>query len=45
MADMFGFTPVDWNEYLVALVLAFLVIPVVEVVKLIQRHTAKTAAH
>ena len=45
VADMFGFTPVDWNEYLVALVLAFLVIPVVEVVKLIQRHTAKTAAH
>ncbi len=41
VANMFGFTPVDWKEYLVALALAFLVIPVVEVVKLIQRHLAK----
>ena len=43
VADMFGFTPVDLNEYLVALALAFLVIPVVEVVKAIQRSTAKAA--
>src|SRR5699024_4779335 len=37
VADLFGFTPVDLNEYLVALVLAFLVIPIVEIVKAIQR--------
>ena len=43
VAGLFGFTPVDLNEYLVALALAFLVIPVVEVVKAIQRSTAKAA--
>ena len=41
VANLFGFTPVDLGEYLVALALAFLVIPVVEIVKLIQRSTAK----
>ena len=44
VANMFGFTPVDWKEYLVALALAFLVIPVVEVVKAIQRGMSKQAA-
>ena len=44
VANMFGFTPVDLNEYLVALLLAFVVIPVVEVVKAIQRGMSKQAA-
>ena len=44
VADMFGFTPVDLNEYLVALVLAFLVIPIVEIVKAIQRSIASSKA-
>ena len=44
VANMFGFTPVDWNEYLVALALAFLVIPIVEIVKAIQRGMSKQAA-
>ena len=44
VANLFGFTPVDWNEYLVALVLAFLVIPIVEIVKAIQRSIAKSQA-
>ena len=42
VADLFGFTPVDLNEYLVALVLAFLVIPIVEIVKAIQRSIASS---
>lgn len=37
VANAFGFTPVDWKEYGIALVLAFLVIPIVEIVKLFQR--------
>ncbi len=37
VANMFGFTPVDWKEYLVALALAVLIIPIVELVKLVQR--------
>ena len=44
VADMFGFTPVDWSEYLVALILAFLVIPIVEIVKAIQRAVSKSKA-
>ncbi len=40
LANAFGFTPVGWTEYGIALALAFLVIPVVEVVKLIQRRCA-----
>ena len=44
VANMFGFTPVDWNEYLVALALAFVVIPIVEIVKAIQRGMSKQAA-
>ncbi len=37
IADLFGFTPVSWPEYGIALALAFCVIPVVEVIKFIQR--------
>lgn len=43
LANAFGFTPVGWTEYGIALSLAFLVIPVVEVVKLIQRRHAGQA--
>ena len=41
IADAFGFTPVGWAEYGIALVLAVLVIPVVELVKFFQRRAAK----
>ena len=37
LAQMFGFTSVEWNEYLVAIGLGFMVIPVVELVKWIRR--------
>lgn len=43
LADAFGFTPVGWTEYGIALGLAFLVIPIVEVVKFIQRRHAGQA--
>lgn len=38
VASLFGFTPISLTEYLVALGLAILVIPVVELVKFCQRH-------
>ena len=41
IADAFGFTPVGWAEYGIALALAVLVIPVVEIVKFFQRRAAK----
>ena len=41
IASAFGFTPIGWMEYGIALVLAILVIPVVEIVKAIQRACAK----
>ncbi len=41
VANAFGFTPVDWKEYGIALVLAFLVIPIVEIVKFFQRKAKK----
>ena len=41
LAAAFGFTPIGWREYGIALALAVLVIPIVETVKLIQRRTAK----
>ena len=37
LAGAFGFTPIGLQEYAIAMGLAFLVIPVVELVKLIQR--------
>ena len=37
LAQAFGFTPISWMEYLVAVALAVTVIPVVEVVKFFQR--------
>ncbi len=41
IANAFGFTPIGWDEYGIAMALAILVIPVVELVKLIQRAIAK----
>ena len=41
LANAFGFTPIGLTEYGIAIALAILVIPVVEIVKLIQRATAK----
>jgi Ca2+-transporting ATPase len=41
IAKAFGFTPIGFAEYAIAVGLAFLVIPVVEIVKLIQRKLAK----
>ncbi|MBQ4642134.1 MAG: cation-translocating P-type ATPase [Oscillospiraceae bacterium] len=41
IANAFGFTPIGLAEYGIAIVLAILVIPVVEIVKLIQRKLGK----
>ncbi len=41
LANAFGFTPVGLMEYAVAILLALTVIPIVELVKLIQRKIAK----
>lgn len=41
LANAFGFTPVEWYEYAVAILIGVLVIPIVEIVKLIQRTIAK----
>ena len=41
IAAAFGFTPVGIVEYVLAIVLAAVVIPVVELVKLVQRKLAK----
>ena len=41
LSEAFDFAPIDAREYFTALVLAFLVIPIVEIVKLIQRKTNK----
>ena len=41
LANAFGFEIISWTEYLVALALAFTVIPIVEIVKFFQRRAAK----
>jgi len=41
IAKAFGFTTIGWDEYGIALGLAFLVIPIVEIVKAIQRACTK----
>ena len=41
LADAFDFEPIGPKEYIIALGLAFAVIPIVEIVKLIQRSLAK----
>ena len=45
IANAFGFTPVDLPEYLIALLLAVLVLPIVEVVKACQRAFTKRHAN
>ena len=42
IANALGFTPVDLPEYLTAMALAIVVIPVVEIIKAIQRGLAKS---
>ena len=44
VANAFGFTPVSWNEYAIAIGLAVLIVPIVETVKAFQRKAAKTKA-
>ena len=44
LADMFDFAPLDFEHYAIALGLSIIVIPVVELVKLIQRTVAKKKA-
>lgn len=41
LASAFGFTPIGLTEYGIAIALAFIVIPIVEFVKLIQRNVGK----
>lgn len=41
LADAFGFTPIGLKEYAIALLLAVSVIPIVELVKLVQRRRTK----
>ena len=41
LANAFGFEMISWTEYAISIGLAFLVIPVVEIVKLIQRKLGK----
>ena len=41
IANAFGFTPIGLDEYAISMALAILVIPIVELVKLIQRACAK----
>ncbi len=41
LANAFGFQMISWTEYAISIALAFLVIPIVELVKFIQRKTAK----
>ena len=41
IANAFGFTSVELNEYLIALALAFCIIPIVEIVKFFQRKAAR----
>ena len=41
LANAFGFTTIGWGEYGIALVLSFTVVPIVELVKLVQRKLAK----
>ena len=41
IAGAFGFTPIGFVEYAIAIGLAVLVIPVVELIKLLQRKLAK----
>ena len=41
LSNAFGFTHISATEYFVALALAFAIIPLVEIIKFIQRKTSK----
>lgn len=41
IARIFGFHPLDWQHYLIALALAISILPIVEIIKLFQRMAAK----
>ena len=41
LSNLFGFTHLDATEYLISLGLAFLIIPLVEITKLLQRKFGK----
>ena len=41
LANAFGFTPISWAEYGIAMALAVMVIPIVEIIKLVQRKISK----
>ena len=41
LANAFGFITISWKEYAISIGLAILVVPIVEIVKLIQRKSAK----
>ena len=41
LANAFGFTTIGWDEYAIAMGLAILVVPIVEIVKFFQRKLAK----
>lgn len=41
LAAAFEFTSVEFIEYLIAILLGVMVIPIVELVKLVQRHLGK----
>lgn len=43
LANAFGFSPIGIEEYAIAIALGFLIIPIVEIVKLIQRKVSKNA--
>ena len=42
LANLFGFTVIDFKEYAIAMGLAVLVIPITEIIKLIQRLIARS---
>ena len=42
LAKLFEFTPISWREYGIAMGLAVLIIPIVEIIKAIQRAVAKS---
>ncbi len=44
LANLFGFTPINFTEYAIAIGLAICVIPITEIVKLIQRCITKARA-
>ena len=44
LADAFGFTVIGWKEYAIALALAVTVIPIVEIIKLVQRAVSRRKA-